>query len=114
MLFRTRYGTKATIKTYPIANSHIEPYILSPINMNCTLHDEQEDGLVRQLANLVEEVPDCLFDDWDNDFQFDPINEVTDIGLGTYCIHEEDTFIPNLTKECNDFNELWDIFFDGS
>lgn len=54
-----------------------------------------------------------MLDEWANAFQFDPINEVTDTSLGTYCIHEEGTFIPNLTKEYNYFNGLWDRFFDG-
>lgn len=62
----------------------------------------------------MEEVPDCLLDEWANAFQFHPIDEIKDTRLGTYCIHEEDSLIPNLSKEGNDMHGLWDMFFDGS
>lgn len=50
----------------------------------------------------MDEVPDCLLDEWENAFQFDLIDEVNNTGLGTYCIHEQDTPIPNISKEDND------------
>ena len=37
MFFRTRYGTKASIKIKPLALHHIEPYTPNLINMNCTI-----------------------------------------------------------------------------
>ena len=37
-----------------------------------------------------------------------------EIGLGTYCIFEENSHIPNLTKEKDYTNILWNMFFDGS
>lgn len=42
VLFRTRYGTKVTIRVEHVANDHVEPYTPSPINMNYTLHEEKE------------------------------------------------------------------------
>lgn len=48
MLFRTRYGTKVTIRVELAATDHIEPYTPSPINMNCTLNEEKEEILVRE------------------------------------------------------------------
>lgn len=46
MLFRTRYGTKVTIKSEPVAKNHIEPYNLSVVNattvVNCALFDQED------------------------------------------------------------------------
>ncbi|KAH9298646.1 hypothetical protein KI387_030328, partial [Taxus chinensis] len=42
MLFRTRFGTKATIRSDPIANFHIQPHTLSPINANCSSFDQED------------------------------------------------------------------------
>lgn len=62
----------------------------------------------------MEEVHDFLLDEWANAFQFGPIEEADEIGLGTYYIHEEDAPISNLSKESSDMHGLWDMFFDGS
>ncbi|KAH9287908.1 hypothetical protein KI387_032025, partial [Taxus chinensis] len=59
------------------------------------------------------------------DHQYDPYADVLaeeevgflvleETGLGTYCIHEEDTIIPQLVKTPSDSKELWKLFFDGS
>lgn len=70
--------------------------------MNFTLHEEKEEVLVRELVTQLEEVPNCPLDEWANAFQFDPIDEGNGTGLGTYCIHEENAPVPNLSKESND------------
>lgn len=61
----------------------------------------------------MEEVPDCLLDEWAKAFQFDPIDEIKDTSLGTYCVCEDDAPIPNLSKEDNDMHGIWDMLFDG-
>lgn len=114
MLFRTKDGTKFTIKVEPIAKDHIEPYTPSPINMNCTLHNDKTIVSVREITTQLEQFLDCLLDEWANAFQFDPIDEVNGTGLGINCIHEEHTPIPNLSNENSDMHGLWVIFFNGS
>lgn len=42
MLFRTRYGTKVTIKYELLAKNHIEPYVSSLVNANMLAFDEEE------------------------------------------------------------------------
>ena len=67
-----------------------------------------------QHATSLEEVPKFLLDEWATAYQFDPIQEALEIGLGTYCILESDSPIPNLIKGKEDIEGLWSMFFDGS
>lgn len=114
MFFRTRYGTKASIKVEPLALNHIENYTPSPINMNCTIHEEDEECITNEHANFLTEVCNHLLDDWANVFQFDPVQEVEETCLENYCIFEENAPIPNHMKTQEDTNGLWNMFFDGS
>lgn len=114
MFFRTRYGTKASIKAKPLALNHIETYNPSPININCTIHEEDEECTTHEHATLLIEGHDYLLDEWANAFQIDPIQEDEEASLGTYCIFEEGSPIPNLMKAQEDTNGLWNMFFDGS
>lgn len=49
MLFRNIYATKDTIKSEPIAKDHLEPYVPTPINTNCTLSDLEDCLVARDL-----------------------------------------------------------------
>ena len=73
MFFRTRYGTKASIKAEPLALDHIETYTPSPINMNCTIRDEDEEDAIHEHTTPLAEVPEYLIDEWASTFQFDPV-----------------------------------------
>lgn len=112
MLFNTRYGTKVTIKSKPIIKHHIEPYTLGHTNMNYTLHEEWNECIVHErFVTLLEEVLDCLLDEWRNSFYFDPYIEVEETRIGTYYIHEENTPIPSVMKTQGDLEGLWCLFF---
>lgn len=60
--------TQVVIKVEPIVNNHIEPYMPSPIHMNFTLHEEEEECIIHGPTTLLKEVLDYLLDEWDNDF----------------------------------------------
>ena len=62
MLFRTRYGTKVTIQSEPIAKNHIEPYSPSPINANLMINELEDNGVESQTP--IEGIPDILLDEW--------------------------------------------------
>ena len=114
IFFKTRYGTKESIEVEPLALDHIETYTPSPISMNCTTHDEDEEDTIHEHTTPLVEVLDYFLDEWDNDFQFDPVQETKEIGLGAYYIFEGDALIPNLIKKEGNIDGLWDMFFDGS
>ena len=63
MFFRTRYRKKASIKTKPLALNHIETYTPRPINMNCTIHDKDDECMTHELATLLIEVPNYILDE---------------------------------------------------
>lgn len=69
--------------------NHIETYTPSPLNMNCTIHEEDEECTTHEHATLLTKVPDYLSDEWTNYFQTDPIQEARESCLGTYYIFEE-------------------------
>ncbi|KAH9319562.1 hypothetical protein KI387_021331, partial [Taxus chinensis] len=41
-IFRMMYEAKATIRSDPIVDFHIEPHTLSPINTNCSAFDQED------------------------------------------------------------------------
>ena len=98
MFFRSRYGTKASIKEKPLALHHIEPYTPNLINMNCTILERDENDIVDESATSLEKIPDFLLDEWANAYQFDPMSENLETGLSTYCILEKDALVPNLVE----------------
>ena len=66
MFFRTRYGTKASIKAEPLALHHIESYTPNLINMNCTILEEDENDVANEPATSLSNTLDFLLDEWDN------------------------------------------------
>ncbi|KAH9301894.1 hypothetical protein KI387_013477 [Taxus chinensis] len=115
MLFRTKYSTKATIRSEPIANNHIEPYLPSAINANCIIIDEEDQLVDKEPNTLLEGIPNLLLDEWGTEsHEFDPYKHIEEVGLGTYCLHEEDSFIPNLVKTNEQDDGVWKMYFDGS
>ncbi|KAH9297975.1 hypothetical protein KI387_029657, partial [Taxus chinensis] len=99
MLFRTRYGTKATIRSEPIANFHIDPYTPSQINANCSAFDQEDHPSTDEADTKVGSIPDLTLDEWANKVHaFDPYQEVEESELGVYCIYEENQPIPSITK----------------
>ena len=89
MFFRTRYGTKFSIRVETLALNHIETHTPSPININCTIHEGDEECITYQHDTILIEVLYYLLDEWDNTFQSDPIQEAKEIGLGTHFVFEE-------------------------
>ena len=99
LFFKTRYGTKTSIRVRPLVLDHIEAYIPSPINVDYTSHEEDEGYTFHEHATPLAEVPNYILDEWANAFQFDPMLEVEETRLGTYCSFEKDAHIPNLIKK---------------
>ncbi|KAH9299889.1 hypothetical protein KI387_044112 [Taxus chinensis] len=116
MLFRTRYGTKATIRSEPIANFHIEPYTLSQINTNCSTFDQEDYLSTDETDTKVGSIPDLTLDEWENKVHdFYPYQEIEESMLGVYYMQEENQPIHSITKpDHKDDNEVWQLFFDGS
>ena len=73
MFFRTRYGTKASIKAEPLVLHHIEPYTPNLINMNCTIVEIDENDMENEPTTSLAEIPTFILDEWANAYQFDPI-----------------------------------------
>lgn len=113
MFFRTRYGTKASIIAEPLSLHHIEPYTPNLINMNCTILEIDENDTKNEPATSLTEIPNFLLDEWANTYQFDPISDTLEIGIGTCCISKKDALVPNLIK-IKDRNGTWSMYFDGS
>ena len=90
MYFRTRYGTKASIRVEPLALHHIEPYTPNLINMNCTILEMDENDIMNEPTTSLVEILDFLLDEWANAYRFDPMLETLETGLSTYCILEKD------------------------
>lgn len=107
MLFRTRYGTKVTIKSERLAKDHIEPYNPSPINVvpiavdtNCVIFTDSELASTQELQ--VEAILDMLLHEWAVENVLDsPKDLIQDDGMGNYVILEPGTEIPNLEKDPN-------------
>ncbi|KAH9301908.1 hypothetical protein KI387_013491, partial [Taxus chinensis] len=73
----TRYGAKATIISDPIANFHIEPHTLSPINANCSAFDQEDYPSTHEADTKVGCIPDLTLDEWENKrHAFDPYKEM--------------------------------------
>ncbi|KAH9293403.1 hypothetical protein KI387_041394, partial [Taxus chinensis] len=64
MLFRTMYGTKATIRSEPIAKFHIEPYTTSRINTNYSVFDQEDYPSIDEADTKVGSIPDLTLDEW--------------------------------------------------
>ena len=63
MFFRTRYGTKDSIRVEPLALNHIETYTPSPINMNFFIHEIDDKGIMHEPITSLIEVLDYLLDE---------------------------------------------------
>ena len=70
--------------------------------------------MTHEHATPIMKVPDYLLDEWATTFKFYCTQEVEEIGLGAYCILEKGTPIPNIIKIEEEFDGLWNMFFDGS
>ncbi|KAH9315108.1 hypothetical protein KI387_023735, partial [Taxus chinensis] len=92
------------------------PYVPSPLQANCLIQEEQV--LVLEEQSLPPSVPDLVLDEWVERHQkFDPYAkemEAYEIGLGTYCILEEDTMLPCVLMKEKVQTGLWKFYFDGS
>lgn len=63
MLFHTRYGTKVTIKSEPLASHHIEPYVSNTINVNYLIFDGIDFQTISEASKKMESIPDILLDE---------------------------------------------------
>ena len=114
MFFRTRYGTKYSIRVEPLALNYIKPYTPNLINMNCTILEMDENDIVNEPATPLAQIPDFLLDEWANAYQFDPMSETLETGLSEYCILEKVALVPNLVETKEDASKIWSMYFDGS
>lgn len=124
MLFRTRYGTKVTIKSKKLAKDHIEPHNPSLVNVapmaantNCVTFTNSELVVAQELQ--PEAIPDVPLHEWVVENLLDsPEDLIQDVGMGNYVILEPDTKIPNLEKDSDQLLQqqggLWEMLFDGS
>lgn len=83
----------------------------SHINMNSTILDGNEEDIIHDSVTPIIEILDYLLDGCETNLKADPIQE---IGLGTYCILENDVPTPSLMKTKEDMEGLWSLYFDGS
>ena len=115
MLFRTRYGTKVTIKSELLAENHIEPYAPSVVNANLLAFNEEECHTTTENRTQLDNIPDILLDEWASSQTYkNQFYHITSADLGTYIIHEQKKVIPTLVKLENQLGEskdqLWSIF----
>ncbi|KAH9328979.1 hypothetical protein KI387_001087, partial [Taxus chinensis] len=95
----TRYGAKATIRSKPVANFHIEPHTPSPINANCSAFDQEDYPRTHEADTKVGSNPDLNLDEWEKNIHtFDTYKEIEESELGVYYMHEENQPIPSITK----------------
>lgn len=64
LYFKTRYGTKVTIKSESLVKNHIEPYNPSPINSSCVIMDQDETPDYSAYNTQTEAYPDIFLDEW--------------------------------------------------
>ncbi|KAH9310538.1 hypothetical protein KI387_025573, partial [Taxus chinensis] len=110
------YGAKATIRSEPIADYHIESYVPSPINANCSSFDQEDLLSTCEADTKVGCIPDLTLDEWARKrHAFDPYKEMEEDELGFYYLYEENHPLPDIIKpEHKDNNEVWKFLFDGS
>lgn len=99
MLFRTRYGTKVTIKSEALAKDNIEPYIPCAINANCLVLEEGDVLPSFEAKTQTEDIPDILLDECaaENILETE-CSPVIDAGMGNYVFQEAGLVMPNLVK----------------
>ena len=120
MLFHTRYGTKVTILSEPIARDCIEYHVVDTKNeVTALLFDQEEISTTHEPKTQVDRIPNTLLDDWaveNNNFTEKRVEEPS---LGNYVIHETIDFLPNIMKSIDlslelQNNVVWKLIFDGS
>lgn len=55
--------------------------------MNCALHDQREECSIHDHVNYMEEMPNCLLDEWVNDLQFEPLTIAEMEGWSRHLLH---------------------------
>ena len=66
MLFFTRYGTKVTIPSEPIAQDCIEHHVVNTENgVVAILFDQEEISAAHEPETQVDMIPDMLLDEWE-------------------------------------------------
>ena len=105
---------KDSIRVECLSLHHIEPYTPNLISMNFTILEMDGNAIMNEPATSLARIPCFLLDEWANAYQFDPISENHEIGLGTYCVFEKDAHVPNLVKTKKDMSGIWSMYFDGS
>ena len=107
MLFRTRYGTKITIRFELLSKGHIESYTPNVINAICIALDQMKDLVTQDTNTQVDGIPNVLLDQWaiqnssrnkTNDIS---IKDITIVGLGNYVFQDAGLVMPNLIKKYN-------------
>ncbi|KAH9301360.1 hypothetical protein KI387_012943, partial [Taxus chinensis] len=95
----TRYGTKATIRSEPIAKFHIEPHTPSLINANCSAFDQEDYPSTDEADTKFGSILDLTLDKWASKVHdFDPYKETEESELGVYYMHEENQPILSITN----------------
>lgn len=67
MFFRTRYGTKVTIKSEAISNDYIEPYVPPTMNANLFILDQEDYSMAKELVTQVDGFLDLILGEWATD-----------------------------------------------
>lgn len=73
ILFRTRYGTRVTIRSKSLAKDHIEPYMSSIVNINTFISQEDELAATHELQS--ESVPEMLSNEWETQNVIDNLDK---------------------------------------
>ena len=102
MLCRTRYGTKVTIPSEPIAKECLELNIAAiENNTAAVLFDQEEVDVVCESETPIDTIPDVLLDEWAIENAENSESQVEEPSLGNYVIHESTDFLPNVMKNTN-------------
>lgn len=75
MFFKTKHGTKVTIKSEAIENDHIEPYVPPAINDNLSILDKEEYPMAKKFDTQVDGILDMILDEWAAENNQDLVNK---------------------------------------
>ncbi|KAH9318211.1 hypothetical protein KI387_019980, partial [Taxus chinensis] len=83
----------------PITNYHIDRYVPSPVNANCSTFDQEDLPNICEANTKVVCIPDLTLDEWANKkYTFDPYKDMEESKLGVYYLHEENHPLPDIIK----------------
>ncbi|KAH9289487.1 hypothetical protein KI387_033604 [Taxus chinensis] len=113
LFFTTHYGTKVTINSEPLARFHIEPHSSNAVANYSALDQSDFDEVAH--VSALDGVSNMFMDEKTvEEHAHDPFKEVEEHLFGVYCMHEENTPLPLLSKIEDSAEGIWKLHFDGA